>query len=172
MCSSNWFILKLTSHRYRHQVQGTPEPSGPCPSPCGWQLFGLKDKNWFKVTQQFWQRLYIILVQNEAKPNQVISFMRSVKHQETLDGDIISHFHSPSQAFRWRSLASLSGCSAASFTVLRASTFASKSPLLERTSSSLAWQNKSKLSDLGQSDNVWKELSRIWLKSYYVCKVL
>ena len=67
---------------------------------------------------------------------------------QTVDGDKLSNFNLPSQAFRWRSLASFSGCSAVSFTVLRASSLSSRSFLLTWTSASLAWWNKSKRSQI------------------------
>lgn len=61
----------------------------------------------------------------------------------------------PSQAFRWRSLASNSGCSTASLAVLRASTLVSRSPLPERISSSLACQEKPKQSETITRPHEW-----------------
>lgn len=51
--------------------------------------------------------------------------------------------HSPSQALRWRSLASFSGCSAVSFTVLSASTFSSSCFLFSCISVTLSYRRDS-----------------------------
>lgn len=52
----------------------------------------------------------------------------------------IKQLHSPSQALRWRSLASFSGCSAVSFTVLSASTFSSNCFLFSCISVTLTYR--------------------------------
>lgn len=100
-------------------------------------IWGKKNQNYiWKCTHTIRLKQYLIFSLNDTREPVMSCSL------QTVDGNILLNLSLPSQAFRWRSLASLSGCSAASFTVLIASTFASRSFLLPWTSPSLAYWEK------------------------------